>query len=127
MDIPLDGEDHRDSQTDKEVLDFLEMHPLARIIVVVDTHCFQESGGFIWMGHDTDTYLGCTLWEVSSGLPQIALGGMANMYSFIADEGLPPRNARAVPIRGRGIPYSHTPQHCSEPCVRSINQQLRIA
>jgi hypothetical protein len=48
--------------------DFLKWHPTAKIIVVVDTHCLDETGFFIWGGTDAASYKAscledvCTVW-----------------------------------------------------------------
>lgn len=43
---------------------FLKKHPTAKIVVVIDTHCF-DSGWFIWTGDSPETYQSCSLLEVS--------------------------------------------------------------
>jgi hypothetical protein len=48
-----------------EVTSFLKKHPTAKIIVIVDTHCLQESGEFIWSGGGQTDYGLCTLLSVS--------------------------------------------------------------
>ena len=47
-----------------DVLKFPNEHPTAKIIIVIDTHCFQESGGFVWAEPQLGNPQGCTLWEV---------------------------------------------------------------
>ena len=47
-----------------EVRDFLSKHPMAKIIVVVDTHCL-ENRSFVWKGDTPMSYQGCLLLEVS--------------------------------------------------------------
>ena len=68
--IRLDGSWHEPGKTrgplpSPEVTNFLDQHRTAKIIVVVDTHCIQETGGFLWYGHDANTYQSCSLYEVS--------------------------------------------------------------
>ena len=46
-----------------DVTEFLEKYPLAKIVIVIDTHCLQETGGFVWGGAGTELEA-CTLWEV---------------------------------------------------------------
>ena len=48
-----------------DIMDFLVTHPMAKIVLVVDTHCLQETGGFVWAG-DRDKTKACTLWEVGN-------------------------------------------------------------
>ena len=72
VDVPLDGrtnDPQRRSGTapHPEVTAFLDQYPTAKIVVVIDTHCLQESGAFIWTpGTEANpSYEGCSLWEVS--------------------------------------------------------------
>ena len=44
---------------------FLKDHPTAKIIVIIDTHCLEESGAFIWTGDSPETYRGSSLRRVS--------------------------------------------------------------
>ena len=46
-----------------DVTEFLTKHLLAKIVIVIDTHCLQETGGFVWGGAGSELD-GCTLWEV---------------------------------------------------------------
>ena len=43
---------------------FLKLHETARIVVIIDTHCLENSA-FVWAGNSLDTYKGCFLYEVS--------------------------------------------------------------
>jgi hypothetical protein len=45
--------------------DFLDCHPTAKIVVIIDTHCLEETGGFIYKGNTPDTYEACSMEEVS--------------------------------------------------------------
>lgn len=68
--VPLDGSWHEPGTTvgplpDPEISHFLDEHPTAKIIVVVDTHCLQETGGFIWCGTGPESYRSCGLYDVS--------------------------------------------------------------
>jgi len=44
---------------------FLNAHPMAKIVVIVDTHCL-ENGFFVWTGNSEDEYRACSLLEVST-------------------------------------------------------------
>jgi hypothetical protein len=44
---------------------FLQDHPTAKIVVIVDTHCL-DNGAFVYAGDSPDSYLGCMLPEVST-------------------------------------------------------------
>lgn len=44
--------------------DFLTKHGMAKIVVVIDTHCI-ENGAFVYTGNSAATYEACTLNEVS--------------------------------------------------------------
>ena len=46
---------------------FLERYPLAKIVIVVDTHCLQETGGLVWEGAGANINA-CSLWEVGDGI-----------------------------------------------------------
>ena len=70
MNADLDGSYHIPGTTkgplpSPEVTDFLKRHPQARIIVVVDTHCIQETGGFLWYGSEPKSFQSCTLYDVN--------------------------------------------------------------
>lgn len=70
LELSLNGEVATQGSTKQEqkkyevVRTFLNAHPTARIIVVVDTHCLEDSGAFIWKGDTPDTYEGRSLLEV---------------------------------------------------------------
>jgi hypothetical protein len=49
-----------------EAVDFLDRHPTAKIVVVIDTHCLEETGGFIFKGNTPETYAACSMAEVST-------------------------------------------------------------
>ena len=49
-----------------KIAEFLKKYPTAKIVIVVDTHCLEESGAFIWKGTTPDSYRACSLKEVSS-------------------------------------------------------------
>ena len=68
--IQLDGSYHEPGTTagplpNPEVSNFLDQHPTAKIIVIIDTHCIQETGGFLWRGTDSESYQSCSLYDVS--------------------------------------------------------------
>jgi hypothetical protein len=68
--VVLDGAYHipgmaRPPLPHPEVTSFLKMHPTAKIIVVVDTHCLQESGEFVWSGSGSTDFGVCMLRDVS--------------------------------------------------------------
>lgn len=53
-------------ETFPEIDNFMIQHPSAKIVLVVDTHCLQDSGAFICSGDGPKSYAPCTLWEVSA-------------------------------------------------------------
>jgi len=55
------------SKNPSEAEDFLKSHSMAKIIFIVDTHCF-ETGAFAWKKNDTPEgpSSGCSLLEVST-------------------------------------------------------------
>ena len=73
MDIPLGGEEAVDvdlqqqrlTETSNEAETFLKRHRTAKIVVIIDTHCLDENGAFVYTGHSPDTYKACLLPEVS--------------------------------------------------------------
>lgn len=46
------------------VVEFLNDHQTAKIIVIIEAHCL-ENGSFVWTGDTPVTYQGCQLLEVS--------------------------------------------------------------
>lgn len=69
--IPLNGTYQIPGKTSRkelpfpEIPAFLKKYPTAKIIVVIDTHCLQESGTLLWSGNSAETYESCTLLGVS--------------------------------------------------------------
>lgn len=66
--IPLDGSHNgpgamRRLAPRPDVTEFLAKYPLAKIVIVVDTHCLQETGGLVWEGAGAEVNA-CSLWEV---------------------------------------------------------------
>ena len=49
-----------------EAGDFLDRHPMVKIVVIIDTHCLEETGAFIYQGSSPESYKGCGMDEVSS-------------------------------------------------------------
>lgn len=70
VNIPLDGTyntrrmKERVNQPHRDVDDFLKAYPTAKIVVVIDTHCFQENGLFVWSDKGSSRDNGCLLWAV---------------------------------------------------------------
>jgi hypothetical protein len=60
------GEGRYKLRSRPDVGEFLGEHPLAKIVIVVDTHCLQETGGLIWEGAGQNVNA-CSLWEVGDG------------------------------------------------------------
>ena len=48
-----------------QVVEFLGQHPTAKIVFIVDTHCLEETGLFLWAGQDATNYQTSTLLDVS--------------------------------------------------------------
>lgn len=57
-----------------QAIKFMKKHPLAKIVVIVDTHA-AENGFFVWVGDTPDDYRACSLLEV---------GVMIHSISFIS-------------------------------------------
>lgn len=47
-----------------EAAELLQQNPTAKIVIVIDTHCLDETGGFIWSGTEPSTFEACSLKEV---------------------------------------------------------------
>lgn len=64
----VDVEDEVDTETEigralADAAAFLEQHATAKIVVVLDTHCIEDDGRFIW-GGDKANYQTCRMEEV---------------------------------------------------------------
>ena len=74
LDIRLDGSDHGTvnmtqygSRVGSEAVGrFLATHTTAKIVVIVDTHCLEETGYFVWKGTQPNNYEICTMKLVST-------------------------------------------------------------
>lgn len=76
LDVPFDGamlkvEDNLQSRSKvaralSGAAGFLAQHPTARIVLIIDTHCLEESGQFIWKGNSPESYESCSLAQVCS-------------------------------------------------------------
>jgi hypothetical protein len=44
---------------------FLDTHPTAKIVIIIDTHCL-ENGAFVWRGCDPVSFEACYMPEVST-------------------------------------------------------------
>ena len=68
--LTVEGDWHKPGKTPKplpypEVSAFLNKYPMAKIIVVVDTHCIQEMATFLWKVFNENDFGTCTLFGVS--------------------------------------------------------------
>ena len=45
---------------------FLAANKTAKIVVVIDTHCLEETGSFVWRGSEPCDYEACLLPHVST-------------------------------------------------------------
>jgi hypothetical protein len=69
LDITLDGSDtgrinkqKRGYKVDAtQAVKFLDRNSTAKIVVIVDTHCMQDSGLFVWGGKRGEASLACHL------------------------------------------------------------------
>jgi hypothetical protein len=59
------GKAKKGSQKRQQVADFLDQHTTAKIVVVIDTHCLEETGGFIYEGTTPESYAACNMSQVS--------------------------------------------------------------
>jgi hypothetical protein len=62
---PVDANDERyEKSHDTSLAEvFLKAHPMAKIVVIIDTHCL-ENGTFVWSGDTPVELKSCTLLEV---------------------------------------------------------------
>lgn len=73
IDIPLGGENPEGGNDELEQLKeptrearaFLDKHPMAKIIIVVDAHC-MDNGFFVYEGDSAETFKGCPMSEVNT-------------------------------------------------------------
>jgi hypothetical protein len=76
LEIPLSGEGagHKSKRCTRleqlleEIAAFLKLHPTAKIIILINTHCLEENGSFIYAGNGSSDYLACRLYEVCTEL-----------------------------------------------------------
>jgi len=61
-----DGESQEQCQPEDMAARFLELHPTAKIVFIIDTHCLDETGSFIFIGNSPESYRACTMAEVST-------------------------------------------------------------
>lgn len=61
--VDKNDEDYERSHDTSFAEGFLKAHPMAKIVVVVDTHCL-DNGSFVWKGATPTEYSSCTLLEV---------------------------------------------------------------
>ena len=92
-----------------EAGNFLDQHTTARIVVIIDTHCLEETGAFIYKGSTPDSYEACCIEEVSSvqsrvtvsttsESPQIIQGCISEqVYKYLSDvKGTPVHTHRSI-------------------------------
>ena len=80
LDISLDGSEsgkvmHQQSfgMVDATgAAEFLAAHATAKIVVIIDTHCIEESGSFLWRGDKPKDYEACGMDEVGNVYSEIS-------------------------------------------------------
>lgn len=100
----------------KEIEDFLNYYPTAKIVVVIETHCL-ENGRFVWTGESPTTYEACSLLEVRLGRipPQ-------SFVDIFADcKGLHPAGRLPVHLRRERYSRPPSPQPHNKPVVWAID------
>lgn len=80
------------TDTSEAAEDFLQEHLMAKIVVVIDTHCL-ENGFLLWRGTTADDYKACTLLEVSTMDHHISRANIS-----IDLEGLHPVRGLSIPL-----------------------------
>jgi len=114
-DEPGGGKPHARKATkrvrDREAAaDFLENNPTAKIVVVLDTHCLEETGAFIYNGDTPDSYESCHMVHVSISCIAVTCGVLyltcmqiisecipRGVHKFLSNsEGTPPHNHKSI-------------------------------
>lgn len=102
-----DDDDTITTRTSKAAEDFMEEFPLAKIVVIIDTHC-SESGFFLWRGDHKGDFETSPLLPVSkklylSHLPSLTLLQIlsdcvpSGIFKFLTDmEAAPDHSHRAL-------------------------------
>ena len=74
----------RDSDPNMDrVTKFLDDHPTAKIIPVINTHSLAELGGFVWGGTDPSSFVTCYMFEVSISLCPMQHGLTRHMHRYL--------------------------------------------
>jgi hypothetical protein len=79
---------------------FLEVHPTAKIIVVIDTHSL-DNGFLLWRGTAASNYQACSLLEVGAVSPYVSCTKIS-----IDLDGLHPAGDLPIPLQFCGNPWS---------------------
>jgi len=147
IDVPLTGIPEESSDDDRDVDEeelanptheakaFLKSHPMAKIVVVIDTHCL-ENGAFVYKGDSPVTYEACSLLEVgvvryptfapADAPPQILQGCIPReVFRFLSDaSGTPPHRHRSLVINlacGASVSQEAARHRLLQGCVQEVN------
>ena len=104
------GTDVVENLSMKELAEFLDVHPFAKIIIIINTHSLDETGAFVWGGTTPADFKTCYMHPVC--VPTIhAIQDLT--YSHIAIEGLPSTRDLPVSIQHpeSPTPLSQMPDH----------------
>ena len=92
---------------------FLEEHPAAKIVVVIDTHCL-ENGAFVYEGHSSPTYEACELKAVSSFMSRVHV----KFSRTVTDpQGLYSKEYPSLPFKLAEEPCAQSPEHHPQYCL----------
>lgn|ERR1700679_431320 len=74
---PIDPNDDKYEKTNdtSHAERFLKAYPMAKIVVVIDTHCL-DNGTFVWKGATPVEYDSCTLLDVRVGITHHPFNGL---------------------------------------------------
>jgi len=108
-----------------EAGDFLDRHTTARIVVIIDTHCLEETGAFIYKGSAPDSYEACCMEEVSSVQSRVTVSTTSECPQII--QGCIPERVRRYLSNVKGTPvHTHRSIILNLACGASIrNTQSR--
>jgi hypothetical protein len=108
-----------------DVGDFLDQHTTAKIVVIVDTHCLEETGSFIYKGSTPETYEACRMKEVC-GAPSWTHGTFHLTCSKIIQGCIPERVRKYLSDAKGTVTHSHRSIILNLACGASIeNAQSR--
>ncbi len=108
----------RESGSFTKIAKFLDRYSTARIIIVVDTHCLEENGAFVWKGTTPASYDACSMAQVR---PIIWPKSDHHLTLIIDHPRLPTTSGPQVCIKRQHDPSARAQKHNPQPCLWGIN------